>query len=600
MATASPTPMAPGPVRRSSQRQLRRPLSRTAATRSETQAAAHAAAAAHAKPQQSQYEDDSSEDEIPVPMKLSALTKALLNDGPEEAGAQQQHASPPRTRQQAAAAAAPLRKSTRAGSAQPNDARDERPSSPNREPSPVRKRLVRLSNTPQSLNQIGSTSNRRSTSNSQQHVSMPQRSHASSRQDSVDKPEEVKEEEAEVNTPAQTGRVVRIAAGSSGNRSRIGSSGQTSGRSHFDRSIADRSAVEGEHDQSEAPDTAARNAAAGSGSVSRYPSTRVRDENVNPQSSMRIKRVGKLSGSFLSGPARRGRRRQSEEDVEAQAEAQADGGNVAHEQDAPPGDEPRLASPHYTDARHEFNSGSPVGGSAARSAHRRNPSKMEIRADSARASPRLSEQPAPKERKDPESRIGDIGHLVSVGRLQMPSANDQENDVPFNQKWAKSTTEEPNKPNRQQPIKAEVIPPGKTSPDRKPLAAINGRNTPLRPAPPPPPKMSVLEAATSTTGAAATTATKQRRNILKVNGKVYTRLDCLGRGGTSKVYRVMAENGTMMALKRVSLENADEATIRGYKGEIDLLEKLTGVDRVVNLYAHELNTEKQMLSLVCI
>lgn len=391
-----------------------------------------------------------------------------------------------------------------------------------------------------------------------------------------------------MNTPAQAGRVVRIAAGSSGNRSRVGTSSQSSGRSQFDRSIADRSAMDADHEHSEAPDTAARNAAAGSSSVSRHPSTRSRDENLNPQSSMRIKRVGKLSGSFLSGPARRGRRRQSEEDAEAQAqaEAQADG---PQEQ---PMEEPRLGSPHYGDGIRDFNSGSPVGGSAARGAHRRNPSKVEIRADSARASPHLSERPAPK---DPESRIGDIGHLVSVGRLQMPSANDQENDVPFNQKWAKPTTEDA-KPVHQQPLRADVVP-GKTSPERKPLAAINGRNTPLRPAPPPP-KMSVLEAATSTTGPAATTQTKQRRNILKVNGKVYTRLECLGRGGTSKVYKVMAENGTMMALKRVSLENADEATINGYKGEIDLLERLTGVNRVVNLYAHELNAEKQMLSLV--
>lgn len=108
-----------------------------------------------------------------------------------------------------------------------------------------------------------------------------------------------------------------------------------------------------------------------------------------------------------------------------------------------------------------------------------------------------------------------------------------------------------------------------------------------------------MEAATSTTGAAAAaTSTKQRRNVLRVNGKTYTRLDCLGRGGSAKVYRVTAENGQMFALKRVALENADELTIRGYKGEIDLLGKLEGVDRVINLYAYEMNTEKQVLSLV--
>lgn len=135
------------------------------------------------------------------------------------------------------------------------------------------------------------------------------------------------------------------------------------------------------------------------------------------------------------------------------------------------------------------------------------------------------------------------------------------------------------------------------SPERKPLANM-ARNTPLRPAPPPPPKMSVLEAATKTAGAATTAQVKQRRNILRVNGKCYTRLDCLGRGGSAKVYRVTAENGKMFALKRVMLDNADEATIRGYRGEIDLLGKLKGVDRVVDLFDYEMNSEKQVLTLV--
>lgn len=109
--------------------------------------------------------------------------------------------------------------------------------------------------------------------------------------------------------------------------------------------------------------------------------------------------------------------------------------------------------------------------------------------------------------------------------------------------------------------------------------------------------MSILDAATSNAGASTATQ-KQRRNVLRVNGKCYTRLDCLGRGGSAKVYRVTAENGKMCALKRVALENADEATIKGYRGEIDLLGKLAGVERVINLFDHEMNSEKQVLTLV--
>ncbi|KAM3510199.1 hypothetical protein MY10362_000117 [Beauveria mimosiformis] len=579
MATASPTPMAGAPVRRTSQRQLRRPPPRTTATRSEAQAA-HAA---QSKPQSNQYNDDSSEDEIPMPMKLSALTKALLDDGGDREAASNARAppSPPRTRRQASVAAsgpaAATRRSTRAGNSQLHDA--PRNSSPLRDQSPARKRVVRLSNTPQSLNQMrNSTSKRQSTSDPQSQVAA--RPEPGSRKSSTDGMQHEPQPDTDVNTPSQ-GRVVRIATGSSGNRSRLGSSGPSSGRSNLERSVMDRSAVEMEAEPAEAPDTAARNAAIGSTSVSRYPSTRNREDNPNLQSSMRVKRVGKLSGSFLSGPARRGRRRQSEEE----------GGFGEMDSQEPESQVPeeREQAPYYP----EFNSGSPVSGSAVRGNHRHNGSKVEIRADFAKASP----QPQQSRARDPEpSRIGDIGHLVSVGRLQMPATNDKENEIPFHQKWGKSSIGVDKAAIA--PARIDIAIERAASPDRKPLTAIARNTTPHRAAPAPPPKMSVLEAATSTAGAAVTTQTKQRRNILKVNNKVYTRLECLGRGGSGKVYRVMAENGTMMALKRVSLENADESTINGYLGEIDLLKKLTGVDRVVNLFDWELNQEKQMLSLV--
>jgi serine/threonine-protein kinase TTK/MPS1 len=110
--------------------------------------------------------------------------------------------------------------------------------------------------------------------------------------------------------------------------------------------------------------------------------------------------------------------------------------------------------------------------------------------------------------------------------------------------------------------------------------------------------MSILEAATSTAGAATTQQAARKRNYMKVNGKYYTRLDSLGRGGSAKVYRVAADNGKMFALKRVSIENADEITVRGFKGEIDLLKKLNGCERVINLYDYEMNEEKQVLNLV--
>ena len=132
--------------------------------------------------------------------------------------------------------------------------------------------------------------------------------------------------------------------------------------------------------------------------------------------------------------------------------------------------------------------------------------------------------------------------------------------------------------------------------DRKALGAISG-NTPHRAAPAPPPKMSVLNTATTTAGASVTKSKKKRTHIV-VNGKIFTQMGRIGKGGSSDVYCVMAENFKTFALKRVKLDDCDESAVRGYKGEIDLLQKLENVERVVRLYGWELNDEKQELNVL--
>ena len=625
MATMSPTPAPAGPIRRTSQRQaLRRPPSRLAATRGDSvppvaevpnpvesvsTAASHHVQSQQSQSQQQQYNDDSSEDEIPVPMKLSALTKALLNDGaPENGGAgggadRPAQPSPPRTRRRASnlntstSSATERRRNLRSGSAQPEDAgNSSKVQSPEKEKEqgPPKKRVVRLSHTPQSLNQI-EPSKRRSTStttsasrSSQNPVQQPSRpaSRIGSRDKSV---EEVPEPQPSVNTPNQAGRVVRIAVGSSGNRSRIGSVAPSSGRSYSERSGVDKSGAEAEAEEYEDPEAVARDAPPVSmGSIGRYPSTSNRnrqDENGNPQSSMRVKRVGKLPGSFLSGPARRGRRRQSEEDGDEHGDAE--GLVPSQEPGGYPADD-HAASSFYGDVNRDFNSGSPVSGNAAaRATHRRQASSVDIH-NSVRRSPSFQEKPAPEQAPVSPPK-------PAAFRPELPSAHDQENEVPASYKRAKPSVDQILEKIPHRPLSAEINIGRTASPERKPLSSI-AQNTPHRAAPPPP-KMSVLDTVTSTAGA-ATTAQKARRNVIKMNGKVYTRLDCLGRGGSGKVYRVTAENGNMFALKRVSLENTDEATIRGYRGEIDLLRKLSSVDRVIKLFDSEMNEEKQMLTLV--
>ncbi|GAO15085.1 uncharacterized protein UV8b_02375 [Ustilaginoidea virens] len=592
------------------------------ASRSESQAAAVAAiAAASQSPRQQQYHDDSSEDEIPVPMKLSALTKALLNDGAPEpfskppspsavkrrtsALSNNVHAASAASAASAAAGTAPSfeRRGLRSASAQSTEDKGARAShaGQSQETSPVRKRVVRLGGNPHnSLSQMG-PGTRRSISTSRltsQRASAPPPHGRASHQE---KPSEIEPEsqvqpqpqpqpQQQVNTPSHGERVVRIVAGSSANRSRIGSSGASSARSNVERSVADQSHLEAEFDHSEAPGSAAQNSGS-HGSASRYGSTRSRPDDLNLQSSMRVKRVGKLSGSFLSGPARRGRRRQSEEDGEAHNEGEHPALNHDAEQRA--ADEIPESSMYH--AANQFNSGSPVSGNASRPGHRRQASGIEVPdLGSSRRSSRGVHFDAHR-----DDHIT-VPEAMLPKPIEIPSNHDQENDYPkaFKRPVKIAADQMAEKP-VVRPLSVDDLGSAKpASPERKPLASLVN-NTPHRAAPPPPPpKMSVLDAATSTAGAATATQAKQRRNVLRVNGKCYTRLDCLGRGGSAKVYRVTAENGKMFALKRVALENADENTVAGYRGEIDLLGRLKGVDRVIDLYDYELNSDKQALTLL--
>ncbi|KAH8161574.1 hypothetical protein CIB48_g6675 [Xylaria polymorpha] len=625
MATASAIPadavawQSAAVTRKSSLRSgLRRNNTRPQFSRAESNPVpdAHASRPQSQSHSHSQIAGDSSDDEIPVPMKLSALTKALLNDGGDEAGkdygrvrtrAQSHRPSsppPPQPEQQkpvkrrsvlsaSIASIGEERRQTRANSAQPST----RPTSPARsqaskDASPVRKRVVRLSTTSQGSSASAASqykpTKRRSTSTS---LSASQ---SRTRPPSVDggaedgaNVSEIKDKE--INTPGQQGRVVRIAVGSSGNR------GRSTGSSAVSSKRADSASRGVDNDLPDEPQTASHPQPETSfESVSRIGSNGSRarnEENQALQSSMRVKRVGKIPGSFLSGPARRGRRRQSEEDADNENEFLASSQDHEGQQpndliDLEPVDNP--APSYYAPDR--IASGSPVS------------AKSSARAGSYRKSPVGDDQDLQSHRKSPERDEIIIPHYrIPPPRADIPSRHDQENEAPPTFKREKPAggllLEKDFAKSAIRPISTDANAVRPTSPERKALSSLS-HNTPRRAVPPPPPpKMSILDAATSTAGA-ATTSQARRRNYMKVNGKCYTRIDSLGRGGSGKVYRVAADNGSMFALKRVSIENADENTVRGYKGEIDLLKKLTKVERVITLFDYEMNEEKQVLSLL--
>jgi serine/threonine-protein kinase TTK/MPS1 len=210
----------------------------------------------------------------------------------------------------------------------------------------------------------------------------------------------------------------------------------------------------------------------------------------------------------------------------------------------------------------------------------------------------LQGAPVRRARRTPQGE-GEMSH----SHYEPPPSEDQENMPISIQKPERVASESFVKPDPSSIMKARAPEQVLVHRDRAekpvPLAQIS-TNTPCRPAPPPPPpKMSVLETATAAAGA-STTKMRRKRSHFVVNGKIYTQIgQRLGKGGSSDVYQVMAENSRMFALKKVKLAGADEAAIMGYKGEIELLKKLKKEDRVVQLFDYQVDEEKECLYVVC-
>lgn len=525
---------------------------------------------------------DSSDDELPVPpIVFSAEAKAILEDEASVIGG----SSPSRTTQ-----------------ASTNNVSDSAPNSNGkRSPSslePLRQGRVE-SPSSQLLNGLrilrvspthpGPEVNRRIASISTTEKSPPERW----RQDII--------------TPAPRPRSVQaLASNPSGGSPRVDSAEYGTAKPHpktHDIKMEPQTAIrEGENALNEAV------AHMGSLSITRFN----KGEDTGVQGSSRLKRPGNFAGRFLSGPAKRGmKRRQSDEDQSPlTGNAPGSGGelHVAVEQEERPEQLDSIPRPvtttspkakSYADSRlrpaiysHISEAPNPEAADSIREEPRPGAEASEVLEDV----PQNAQSPPVASRRSSHEKA--VQPIFKVPPLPpLPARFDKENEPP--------PTFKRNKPNGpalyEKPQGFSVLAdrkqtPGTVSPMR-PALAPRSQNTPMRP-PPPPPKMTVLETATASAGSASASQARKKRNYISVNGKLFTRMDCIGRGGSCKVYRVMAENYKVFALKRVTLEDQDDIAVRGYKGEIDLLKRLENVDRVVRLFDWELNHERQTLSVL--
>ncbi|KAF8631786.1 hypothetical protein AX17_005001 [Amanita inopinata Kibby_2008] len=81
-------------------------------------------------------------------------------------------------------------------------------------------------------------------------------------------------------------------------------------------------------------------------------------------------------------------------------------------------------------------------------------------------------------------------------------------------------------------------------------------------------------------------STQLNRHMV-VNKKAYARLDMIGKGGSSRVFRVLNHANELYAIKRVSLDKTDSETMSGYMNEIALLKRLDGNSRIIRLIDSE-------------
>lgn len=597
MATASPTPMG------SSHFASRRPASRQAYMQPPSRPQLSRGESVPVETHARTYSlNDSSDDDIPVPMmRFSAITNAILDDA---APSVNQYQSPPKLAYTARTTPSPDahdRYHSRAGSISTIRDRVSPPGSRVHSPYP-QKRTVRLSRTPPGT----SSKLRRSTSLAS----------AAPKYNAQEAPRA--ESPLDLSTPSPAPRTVRLPFNSSRNHEQsAGSSGKLSNRTNS--ASRDEDGEVGSQEQ-EYPTTVGRSQFATSqGSVSRYGQSTIGrsryGEDIGSQSTMRATGVAKIKGAFMKGPARRGRRRISDEEP-SPVEEQGDGLDVAgssqepqnqesqgpesQSQDPGSSQEPEAKSLFSSNYRDFAASGSPVSSKDAVNSVLRSRSPPPPTLSSSQRSKALdSNGRVAQENVQPVFKVPGT-------RPDLPSAHDQENEAPptFKRNKQAPLLDKMEKVLIRTEAKSLARPESMdmesalrtASPERRPLAP-RSQNTPRRPAPPPP-KMSILDAATSTAGAATAAHAGGKRNRLKVNGKQFTRLDCIGRGGSSRVYRVMAENSKFFALKRVNLDDADEMAVRGFKGEIDLLRKLEDVERVIRLYDYELNEDKGTLSVV--
>ncbi|TPX33476.1 hypothetical protein SmJEL517_g03637 [Synchytrium microbalum] len=85
---------------------------------------------------------------------------------------------------------------------------------------------------------------------------------------------------------------------------------------------------------------------------------------------------------------------------------------------------------------------------------------------------------------------------------------------------------------------------------------------------------------------------------IEVNHTTYRKIELIGRGGSSKVYKIMNDAGKLYALKKVNVRGLEADAVEDYMNEIALLQRLKNNSRIIHLYDSEVNLERGVILMV--
>ena len=91
---------------------------------------------------------------------------------------------------------------------------------------------------------------------------------------------------------------------------------------------------------------------------------------------------------------------------------------------------------------------------------------------------------------------------------------------------------------------------------------------------------------------------RENSEMVVVRGVKYLKLECVGQGGTCKVYKVLCPKRKTYALKRIKLAGRERETVAGFMDEIRLLQGLRGRDNIIQLIDAEVCKAEGLIYVV--